>query len=132
MKNSIKILLAVSAFTYGNLILGQTASQSKPAETQNASKGMTPEERADKRTEQLKGKLNLSPDQMPKVKQVLTNNEIELEKALKEADQDKSARQSAADKNRIALVHEMSKVLNSDQTAKFKDMEENKNPPAQK
>ena len=69
--------------------------------------------------------MNLTPEQMPKVKQVILKNEAEVEKSLKAAGQDNNARKVAADKNREVLVNEMSKVLNPEQAAKFKAMEEN-------
>lgn len=62
---------------------------------------------------------------MPKVKQIILKNEAEVEKSLKAAGQDITARKAAADKNREILVNEMSKVLNPEQAAKFKAMEEN-------
>lgn len=62
MKNLVKLVLIVSVFGYGSLTFGQTATQSPATVNQNAPKTMTADERAEKRTEQLKGKLNLTPE----------------------------------------------------------------------
>ncbi len=140
MKNFVKILLVVSIFGYGTVAIAQekqdpAAKQAAPAAKpagdakgapQQAPKPLTPEERAEKRAEQLKKRLDLSTEQVAKVKAIIMKSDTEMQNAMKTAGADKEARMAARDKVRENEKAEMIKVLNPEQQTKYKAME---NPP---
>jgi hypothetical protein len=112
----VKIMLVVAVFAYGNVSFGQ----------QKGGNNMTPEQRADKKMEELKGKLNLTPDQLPKVKEIVLNHENSRQKAIAAAGDDKDAKHAAMQKDREAFTNDMSKVLTPDQLSTLKTIEEHK------
>jgi hypothetical protein len=114
----VKILLVAAVFTYGNVTFGQQKGSN-----------LTPEQRADKKTEDLKGKLNLTPEQLPKVKAIVLNHENSKQKAIQAAGDDKEAKHAAMQKDHEAFVADMSKVLTPDQLSTLKTLEEHKSKP---
>src|ERR1017187_1970551 len=112
----VKILLVIAVFTYANVSFGQ----------QKGGNNMTPEQRADKKTEELKAKLNLTADQLPKVKEIVLKHENSRQKAIQAAGDDKDARHAAMQKDREAFTNDMSKVITPEQLSTLKTMEEHK------
>ena len=124
MKNLVKLAFVVSVFIYGNLAFGQSAATQAPATTKPAmapQAKMTPDERAQKRADQLKTRLGLSDDQTTKVKDIYMKNETSRSAAMQAAGQDKDARATAMKKNREDLDNELAKVFTADQLKKYKD-----------
>jgi len=89
---------------------------------------LTPEQKMEKRLAHAKQKLNLTDDQVAKLKAVLQQRQAQIladREAFKNAEKGSDARKAARQKmmaDNKAMVEQLKGVLNEEQLAKFKKM----------
>lgn len=116
MKTRNQFLKTVKQILFvGLLAIGVQQVSAQEAQPQGKGK-MTPEQRIDMRVNKMKQNLNLSDDQVVKMKQLLTQKQSERSAS--------SGNQQATTEERKNMMNEMAKILTPEQMAKMKEMRE--------
>lgn len=112
MKSIIHWLIAANCVLICHLAASFSASAQQAHQANSQSAKMTPEQRVDMRLSKMKQNLNLSDEQVSKVKQLLLQeqNKLKANKGNKEAMKAEHA----------YLMEELAKILTPEQMTKFK------------
>jgi len=119
----------LGALIAGSMAVTNVASAAPTADSARHPRvQLTPEQKMEKRLAHAKQKLNLTDDQVAKLKAVLQQRQAQIladREAFKNAEKGSDARKAARQKmmaDNKAMVEQLKGVLNEEQLAKFKKM----------